>query len=712
MTDRVMSRSAITAAPGPQAEKAPHADPAAPAASPAPLAGVGTSGLVVGRADDVAEELADRRAENALARLRRIEGDEDSERERAGADQDRHGSGCSHLRRSATPVAVPGAAVGPAGGPLGEQLAGRIESARGRGAPLQGAERARMESAFGQPLGRVRIHRGAEANRLGDALSAEAFTVGQDVFLGAGARGQGAESVLAHEIAHVLSEPTGSDGAPVRRFFGKLFGRPKPKKKGSKKQQPGNAASSSQPHGASDDDPAIGKLDALIKKVKDSQVLEMGEDELQAGLDLWHSRRAAGEKSTDNTLSTGVASGGMGGGAYTRGAVSASDNINAVGMTYKQYQALMELGTFLGVHGQLEGSAYAKLGENAHVLLSGRISGFAGLLARARGQASVTMVGGRPVGVDASGSAKALAGVTVKADISGDIAANSGTAAQGVGLTLGASGEAMAGADASAEGEFAIDPLRGAVAISGKASAHAGVKASGQIEGGTLLYNRKFLSFKAKGEASAGAGGTVEGGFSMRGGKLTFKVFAGGAAGLGAGGGGEVAADLKPLGVLIWRMASKALWRARAKTDPDGVRDKIINYQDVLERDAEPELIKYRDMKVEQLRMNRATDYVKIEKAQAIIDRAFPRSQLTKMAPDDAHVSAVDRFLETMIEDVFKNVDGPGRPSVEVKVSKGKIKTLLFTPRTIASQLGGAIEGKHAHGSDAAKLNPMSDVGK
>ncbi|SEE65948.1 DUF4157 domain-containing protein [Ruania alba] len=706
MTERVLSRSTTTAADGRQVAEATRPDAAA--ASPAPLAGVGTGDLVVGRADDVTEELADRRAETALARLRRTTGVEDSEQGRAGADHDRHGSGCSHLRRSAAPVAVPGAAVGPAGGPLGEQLAGRIESARGGGAPLEGADRVRMESAFGQPLGRLRIHRGPEASRLNDALSAEAFTVGQDVFLGAGARGTDGECVLAHEIAHVLSEPTGSD-RDVRRSLKKSIGKALGRTRRRKDQDEDSGGDAQQ---ANADGADLSRLDRLIAWVKRSGVLEKDEGELQAGIDMWGSRLAQGESSTENTLVTGAASVGGGGGAYARGAVSSSENINAVGITYEQYQALMELGTFLGVNGRLEGQAYAKLGEHAHVLLSGRIQGFAGAMARARGQASVTMVGGRPVGVDATGSASAFAGAKVKADISGEIAANAGTAAQGMGVHLGAGGEAMAGAEASADGEFAIDPVRGVVAISGKASAFAGAKATGHIEGKTTLYGRKLLGFRAKGEASAGAGGTVEGGFSMRGGNLTFEVFAGGSAGLGAGGGGEVVADLKPLGVLIWRMASKALWQARAKSDPDGVRDKIMNYEDVLTRNVEPELETYRDMKLEQLRMNRATDYVKIEKVQAIIDRAFPRSKLTSMAPDDAHVSKVDRFLESMIEDTFKDVDGSGRPDVEVTVSKGKIKTLLFTPRTIASQLGGAIEGKHAHGTDAGKLNPMSEVGK
>lgn len=119
-------------------------------------------------------------------------------------------------------------------------------------------------------------------------------------------------------------------------------------------RSPASPASPAQ--GASDDDAAIGTLDRLIETVKSSGVLNLGEDELQAGLDMWHSRRFSGEKSTENTLSTGVASGGGGGGASTRGAVSSSENINAVGMTYQQYQALMEVSAFLGCTASCRGA--------------------------------------------------------------------------------------------------------------------------------------------------------------------------------------------------------------------------------------------------------------------------------------------------------------------------------------------------------------------
>ncbi|GAB2618856.1 eCIS core domain-containing protein [Pseudactinotalea suaedae] len=202
---------------------------AAPApAAPVPLAGVAATegGLVVGRADDPAEHHADRLADTALARLRRDPGPEASPEAHEGAEAHRHGAGCGHLRRSSTPVALPGAAVGPAGGAVDGALSGRIEAARATGTGLGGLERTRMESAFGTSLSSVRVHRGGEASRLNQAMSAEAFTVGDDVFLGsrAAAGGPAAEGILAHEIAHVISEPAGTR-AVRRNFVTRLFGK-------------------------------------------------------------------------------------------------------------------------------------------------------------------------------------------------------------------------------------------------------------------------------------------------------------------------------------------------------------------------------------------------------------------------------------------------------------------------------------------------------
>lgn len=181
--------------------------PATRGAQPVPV-----SGLTVGRVDDPAEHAADALAETALARLRRF-GIPD--RGPAATDAHRHDATCGHLRRAWTPAPSSGQ-VGPAGGTLDHATSARIEAQAGTGAPLPTPVRRQMEAAFGTSLGHVRVHDGPDAARLAAAVSAQAFTTGRDVFFGAGQFDPDhpvGERILAHEIAHVLTEPTGTGSA-------------------------------------------------------------------------------------------------------------------------------------------------------------------------------------------------------------------------------------------------------------------------------------------------------------------------------------------------------------------------------------------------------------------------------------------------------------------------------------------------------------------
>lgn len=158
--------------------------------------------LAVGHAEDPAEHDADRRADAALARLRRL----------SGPDGDQ-------LRR--TPSRSAGdAVVGREGGAVPEDGAASIERLRGAGSPLPADTRSRMETAFGASFAGVRLHVGAEPSRLNRLVSAHAFTVGRDVFVGQQGfdpGSPGGERVLAHELAHTLQP-----AAPaVHRIFDK-----------------------------------------------------------------------------------------------------------------------------------------------------------------------------------------------------------------------------------------------------------------------------------------------------------------------------------------------------------------------------------------------------------------------------------------------------------------------------------------------------------
>ena len=162
--------------------------------------------LVVGHADDHAERDADRAADSVLARL-------DIE----FPEQHQPGSAHGAVQRTSASPATP--VVGREGGPLDADMSTRIDRARAGGSALAGPIRSRMEAGFGRSLGDVRVHTGAESAALSRAISARAFTTGNDIFFGAGEYSPGTpdgERVLAHELAHTM-QSTGIQRQVIHR---------------------------------------------------------------------------------------------------------------------------------------------------------------------------------------------------------------------------------------------------------------------------------------------------------------------------------------------------------------------------------------------------------------------------------------------------------------------------------------------------------------
>jgi hypothetical protein len=80
------------------------------------------------------------------------------------------------------------------------------------GRPLDPAVRAQLEAGFGREFGQVRVHTGEQAAASAAALGARAYTVGEDIVLGAGAAGLASPAgrrLLAHELAHVAQQRRG-----------------------------------------------------------------------------------------------------------------------------------------------------------------------------------------------------------------------------------------------------------------------------------------------------------------------------------------------------------------------------------------------------------------------------------------------------------------------------------------------------------------------
>ena len=89
-----------------------------------------------------------------------------------------------------------------------------IAAAHGHGQPLPAGTRSFFEQRLGRDLGDIRVHTGADAASTADALRAQAFTRGRDVFFGAGRwqpESSHGQRLLAHELTHTLQQrPAGS----------------------------------------------------------------------------------------------------------------------------------------------------------------------------------------------------------------------------------------------------------------------------------------------------------------------------------------------------------------------------------------------------------------------------------------------------------------------------------------------------------------------
>ena len=157
-----------------------------------------------------------------------------------------------------------------------------IASLRGRGTSLKSETRNTMEPRFGRDLSGVRIHEGAQSARLADDIHARAFTIGQDVFFGAGqyqpASSDG-QALLAHELTHTIQQSGGSNQAqPSRIQPSRIQRNPPGPASGATTGTPASAtgssgstaAAASPPSPVFNELPRIGKIDVTggIREVK------------------------------------------------------------------------------------------------------------------------------------------------------------------------------------------------------------------------------------------------------------------------------------------------------------------------------------------------------------------------------------------------------------------------------------------------------------
>lgn len=124
----------------------------------------------------------------------------------------------TRIRRSAKDTRAP-AAIGAGGGGLDQETESMLAAQTGRGRKLDAPVRRAMEPRFGHDFAAVRMHDDGAAHELNDRMSAQAFTVGNDIYMSRSApdastkAGQG---LLAHELTHVVQQ----GGVAARKMAG------------------------------------------------------------------------------------------------------------------------------------------------------------------------------------------------------------------------------------------------------------------------------------------------------------------------------------------------------------------------------------------------------------------------------------------------------------------------------------------------------------
>ena len=104
------------------------------------------------------------------------------------------------------------------GGLVHPDVEAAIAATSGSGNRLHTGVAEQVGGAYGQHLGDVHVHHDDHAAALSRAVSARAFTVGSDIFFGAGEYRPdsfGGRELLAHELAHVVQQQGAPNTGPL-----------------------------------------------------------------------------------------------------------------------------------------------------------------------------------------------------------------------------------------------------------------------------------------------------------------------------------------------------------------------------------------------------------------------------------------------------------------------------------------------------------------
>jgi hypothetical protein len=103
---------------------------------------------------------------------------------------------------------------------VSSQTSNQIDSSRGSGTRLSLATASWMSERMGTDFSDVRVHTDSQAVQISRDLGAQAFTIGKDVYFGAGKYDIGSvegKRLLAHELTHVVQQSCGASSRRINR---------------------------------------------------------------------------------------------------------------------------------------------------------------------------------------------------------------------------------------------------------------------------------------------------------------------------------------------------------------------------------------------------------------------------------------------------------------------------------------------------------------
>ena len=565
-------------------------------------------------------------------------------------------------------------------GTVTPDIEGDILRAKSGGQQLNPELGQEMGDAMGADFNKVRIHNSGESDRLSRSIGARAFTSGDHVFFGQGEyepSSTDGKELLAHELAHVVQQT----GSTIQRAEDEAeaegvdfdvdtsgfsedaekthLGGSRPdmfeEAETTRSQTVGEGSVTTTEKGAK------GFVGAGVAAQK---LVESDENSIKEAIQALARAGAFGEAMAKKELETSSGTkasmeGKASGFAGAEGEAVGVKIVDVIDGLTLMARATGKAGVGFDLEGVVKVTREVG-GVELAAQIEAKLSGFAGVLAEAKGKININAFG-----MAAEGKVYAFAGA--KSEGEATMALKAGQ----LGFDGKATYEAMAGAEAGAEGKVSIG-LSG-ISASGKAEAFAGAKVKAGAEASLTYHGKILVKISGELEASAGVGGTIEGEFTVKNGKLVISGQLAATLGLGAGAMGSVEIDFNAIAEAIGeklktRITSIALDnRSVADQDRKSAEDVTPDEQQKIEQQlynaVYPHLAAYGKKKEKLfnstniLGRKKATHLVKLENVQAIID-----DKIRKKSGLSEHVlyKFSDTTLVKACMDAFGNQMQPG----------------------------------------------------